>query len=222
MLAGVFGTFAGGGISLQYRLASAAAARPVRRHRRSKAAARGNRECLSRACYSSRGRPRDHHPIDGVTAVSPEASASIALSAGTRVQPGFGQYLQYPELTLSTPPPGSRALLPLRPHQLIAAVERRLSARAFLRVEYCNRADRDLLFQPLYDPRLAGGMPFVPPSNPPDLKCPARVVAWARGVRAARQRQPLHWLGAFTRSAELVCAMVATAIIFRQRSAPCD
>jgi hypothetical protein len=108
----------------------------------------------------------DRHSIDGVMAVSPTASASIALSQGTRLQLGFGQYVQYPELTLLNSPLGSRALLPLRSNHLIAALEQRLSARTRLRIEYYNRADRDLPWQPLYDPRLVNGTLFVPPANP--------------------------------------------------------
>ena len=108
----------------------------------------------------------DHHSTDSVTAVSPQMSASIALPSGTRVQLGFGQYVQYPELTLLTSPLGSRALLPMRSNQLIAAVEQRLGQRMRLRAEYYDRMDRDLPYQPLYDPRLVDGTLFVPPPNP--------------------------------------------------------
>jgi len=96
----------------------------------------------------------DHHSTDRVTAVSPTASVSVMLSPGTRVQLGFGQYVQYPEITLLTSPLGSRALLPMRSVQAIAAVEQRLGARTRLRAEYYDRVDRDLPFQPLFDPRL--------------------------------------------------------------------
>ena len=127
----------------------------------------------------------DHHSIDGVTAVSPQASASIALSQATRVQLGFGQYVQYPELTLLTSPLGSRALLPLRSNQWIAAVEQRLSARTRLRAEYYNRADRDLPFQPLFDPRLVNGRLFVPPASPLYLNS---LRGYSRGIEVFVQR----------------------------------
>src|SRR5262249_22167087 len=78
---------------------------------------------------------------------------AIALSAGTRVQLGFGQYVRYPEISLLTSPLGSRALLPMRSNQFLAAIEQRLGARTRLRAEYYDRVDRDLPFQPLFDPR---------------------------------------------------------------------
>ena len=96
----------------------------------------------------------DHHSIDDVAVLSPQASASLALAEGTRIQLGFGQYVQYPEITLLTSPLGSRGLLPIRSNHLLAAVEQRLGLRTRIRAEYYNRADRDLPFQPLYDPRL--------------------------------------------------------------------
>jgi hypothetical protein len=98
----------------------------------------------------------DRHSLDRVTAVSPQASAAIALPGGTRIQLGFGEYVQYPELTVLTSILGSRALLPMRSKQVIAAVEQRLSTRLRLRAEYYDRMDRDMIFQPLYDTRLVG------------------------------------------------------------------
>jgi hypothetical protein len=108
----------------------------------------------------------DHHSTDRVTAVSPQASAAIALSQGTRVQLGFGQYVQYPEITLLTSPLGSRELLPMRSNQFLAGIEQRLSMRTRLRAEFYDRVDRDLPFQPLFDPRLFNGKLVVPPLNP--------------------------------------------------------
>jgi hypothetical protein len=127
----------------------------------------------------------DHHSVDGVTAVSPTASAAIALSEGTRVQFGFGQYVQYPEITLMTSPLGSRTLLPLRSNQLIAAVEQRLGARARFRAEYYDRMDRDLPFQPLFDPRLLNGKLVTPPANPRYLNS---LRGYSRGVEVFLQR----------------------------------
>ena len=108
----------------------------------------------------------DHHSTDTVTAVSPEVSAAIALSEGTRINLGFGQYVQYPELSILTSILGSRGLLPTRSNQWIGAIEQRLGARTRVRAEYYDRVDRDLIFQPLYDPRLVSGKLFVPPQNP--------------------------------------------------------
>ena len=121
---------------------------------------------LSGMLHLTAGVRWDHHSTDRVTAMSPQASASLALSEGTRVQLGFGQYVQYPEITLLTSPLGSRALPPLRSNQLLAGVEQRLGARTRLRAEYYDRVDRDIPFQPLFDPRLPNGKLVVPPANP--------------------------------------------------------
>ncbi|MCU1237458.1 MAG: TonB-dependent receptor [Candidatus Solibacter sp.] len=99
----------------------------------------------------------DHHSIDDVAAVSPTFSAALSLAQGTRIQLGFGQYVQYPEITLLTSPLGSRQLLPIRSNQWLAAFEQRLGPRTRFRAEYYNRLDRDIPFQPLYDPRLSNG-----------------------------------------------------------------
>jgi hypothetical protein len=127
----------------------------------------------------------DHHSIDDVAAVSPQASASLALSEGTRLQVGFGQYVQYPEISLLTSPLGSRNLLPIRSNHLLGAVEQRLSARTRIRAEYYNRADRDLPFQPLYDPRLLNGKLVVPPASPRYLNS---LRGYARGFEVFVQR----------------------------------
>src|ERR1017187_3201140 len=88
----------------------------------------------------------DHHSIDDVAVVSPQASASLVLAQGTRLQLGFGQYVQYPEIALLMSPLGSRGLLPTRSNHLLAAVEQRLGPRTRIRAEYYNRVDRDLPF----------------------------------------------------------------------------
>ncbi|MEO8367976.1 MAG: carboxypeptidase regulatory-like domain-containing protein [Candidatus Solibacter sp.] len=127
----------------------------------------------------------DHHSIDDVAAVSPQASASLALAGGTRVQVGFGQYVQYPEIAILTSPLGSRGLLPLRSNHWLAAVEQRLGPRTRVRAEYYNRADRDLPFQPLYDPRLVDGKLVAPPANPRYLNS---LRGYSRGVQLFLQR----------------------------------
>ena len=91
----------------------------------------------------------DHHSTDDIAAVSPPFSAALTLAQGTRIQLGFGQYVQYPELTFLTSPLGSRNLLPIRSNQWLAAFEQRLGPRTRFRAEYYDRLDRDLPFQPL-------------------------------------------------------------------------
>jgi TonB dependent receptor/Carboxypeptidase regulatory-like domain/TonB-dependent Receptor Plug Domain len=127
----------------------------------------------------------DHHSTDDVAAVSPQASASLALAQGTRIQLGFGQYVQYPEITLLTSPLGSRGLLPIRSNHWLGAVEQRLGPRTRIRAEYYNRADRDLPFLPLYDPRLLDGKLVVPPANPRYLNS---LRGYSRGFEVFVQR----------------------------------
>ena len=127
----------------------------------------------------------DYHSIDAVAATSPQASAAFLLTPATQLQFAFGQYVQYPEISLLTSPLGSRGLLPIRSNQATAAMEQRLGERTRLRLEFYNRADRDLPFQPLYDPRLIKGKIFSPPLNPPYLD-PLR--GYARGVEFFLQR----------------------------------
>jgi len=108
----------------------------------------------------------DDQSIDLVSTVSPAASASLGLTKTTRLQFGWGEYAQYPEISVLLSPLGNRALLPERSIHAIAAVDQKLGGRSRLRAEFYNRADRDMLFQPFYDPRILNGKIFTPPSNP--------------------------------------------------------
>ncbi len=108
----------------------------------------------------------DRHSIDEITTLSPQVSAAFLATSTMRIQMGWGEYVQYPELSILTSPLGSRGLLPMRSNQAIAAVEQRIGQRTRLRAEFYDRADRDLPFQPLYDPRVINGRVFIPPSNP--------------------------------------------------------
>jgi hypothetical protein len=127
----------------------------------------------------------DHHSADDITATSPAASATVKLTASTHLQLGYGQYAQFPELSVLDSNLGSRYLLPMRSNQALAALEQRLGERTRLRVETYNRADRDLPYQPLYDPRLVNGKVFVPPSAPQYANS---LRGCARGVEIFLQR----------------------------------
>ncbi len=127
----------------------------------------------------------DRHSIDGVAALSPQASAAFLLTPATHIQLGWGQYVQYPEISLLTSPLGARGLLPMRSNHAIAAIEQRLGERTRIRLEFYNRSDRDLPFQPLYDPRLIDGRLFSPPLNPPYRNS---LRGYARGVELFLRR----------------------------------
>jgi hypothetical protein len=139
----------------------------------------------SRRLHLTAGARWDHESIDGVSTVSPQASAALALTPATRIQLGWGQYVQYPEASVLTSVLGKRSLLPERSNHVIAAVEQRLGKRTRVRAEFYNRADRDLIFQPLFDPRVAGGKIIIPPLNPPYVNS---LRGYARGFALFVQR----------------------------------
>jgi hypothetical protein len=88
------------------------------------------------------------------------------LTKTTRLQFGWGEYAQYPEISAPLSPLGNRALLPERSIHAIGAVDQKLGGRTHLRAEFYNRAGRDMLFQPYYDPRILSGLVFTPPALP--------------------------------------------------------
>ena len=134
---------------------------------------------LSGRLHFTAGMRWDRHSIDKVEAVSPTASASVGITRSTSLQFAFGQYVQYPEISLLTSPLGSRSLLPIRSNQATAAIEQRFGSRTRIRAEVYNRDDRDLPFQPLADARLTNGAIFSPPLNAPYLNSEH---GWARGA----------------------------------------
>jgi hypothetical protein len=127
----------------------------------------------------------DHESIDGINAISPQASVALAVTRTMRIQLGWGQYVQYPELSVLTSILGNHSLLPERSSHVIAAFEQQLGQRTRFRVECYNRADRDLIFQPLFDPRIVNGKTFAPPLNPPYVNS---MRGYARGVELFLQR----------------------------------
>jgi hypothetical protein len=109
----------------------------------------------------------DYHSIDKIAAVSPSGSVSLGLTRSTNLLLAGGQYTQYPEISVLTSILGSHALPPLRSNQFTAGIEQRVGPRTRIRAEVYERADRDMPFQPWYDPRvLANGTLFQPPVSP--------------------------------------------------------
>jgi hypothetical protein len=116
--------------------------------------------------HLSAGGRWDRDSLDRIAVWLPQASLAIAPNKSTRIQFGWGEYAQFPEVSQLTSNLGNRSLLPARTIQLSAAIEQRLGTRARLRAEFYDRTDRDLIFQPTYEPRLITGKVFVPPLNP--------------------------------------------------------
>ena len=108
----------------------------------------------------------DDQSLEHVPAVSPHASFDLAVLRSTHLTASWGQYVQYPEVNVLTSVLGSTALLPERSNHATAGIEQRFGSRTRLRAEFYNRADRDLLFQPQFDPRIAAGKIFIPPLFP--------------------------------------------------------
>lgn len=96
----------------------------------------------------------------------PRRRLNIGLAKSTHLQLAFGQYAQFPELSELYSALGGRRLLPIRSNQATAAMEQRLGERTRIRLETYNRADRDLIYQPFFDPRILDGAAFLPPANP--------------------------------------------------------
>lgn len=110
----------------------------------------------------------DRHSVDSIAVILPSLSAALAVTQTTRIVLAWGQYAQFPELSvLDSGPPASRRLLPLRSDHSVAAVEKRLSERMQLRAEFYDRIDRDLPFQPGVAPRFIGPSLYIPAVSPP-------------------------------------------------------
>jgi hypothetical protein len=133
----------------------------------------------------------DHHSLDDISAVSPQASVALVITPSTRFQLGWGQYVQFPEVSEFTSPLGGRQLLPLRSTHAIAAVEQRFGDRTRFRAEFYEREDRDLLYRPFFDPRIVNGKVFVPPLNPP-LQNSMR--GYSRGFEVLMERRSANRL----------------------------
>ncbi len=107
----------------------------------------------------------DRDSLDRKSAWLPQASAALSVTKTTRFTFAWGEYAQYPEVSQLTSNLGNRGLLPARTVQLTAGFEQRLGERTRLRAEFYDRTDRDLIWQPLYDPRILNGKVFVPSLN---------------------------------------------------------
>jgi hypothetical protein len=133
----------------------------------------------------------DRQEMDGVTAVSPTASLALLPSSSTRIQFGWGQYVQFPDMIWLTSKFGSPKLLPERANHLTAALEQKLNERTRLRAEFYQRDERDLLFRSYYEPRLIAGRIFNPPANAAAANA---LRGYARGMEIFLQRRSANRL----------------------------
>jgi len=141
--------------------------------------------------HLSAGARWDRNSVNGIAVVSPTASLAFTLTPSTRVQLGWGQYAQFPELADLTSPIGGRHLLPTRATHATGAIERRFGERTRLRAEFYQREDRDLLDRPWYEPRILNGVVFTPPVNPPEYNSGR---GYARGFEVLAERHSANRL----------------------------
>jgi hypothetical protein len=128
----------------------------------------------------------DGHSANSMRAATPYAAASVGLWRYARLHLNWGQSVQYPEISQLFSIAGSTRLRAERATHAQAAIEQVLGARTRLRAEVYTRQDRDLLFRPTYEPRIAGGQVFAPPLYPPWTNS---VRGWARGFQVFLQRR---------------------------------
>jgi len=130
--------------------------------------------------HLSAGGRWDHHSINRVTTFSPRAGVTFRPWRSLRLELGWGQYVQYPQISQLTASLGGPNLLPIRSAHAVAAAEQRFRERIRLRAEFYDREDRDLLWQPLLEARLVAGVPVgaaVHPMYTNSLRGHARGVA---------------------------------------------
>ncbi len=99
----------------------------------------------------------DRHGAVDPAPWSPTASLALLPRATTRIHLGWGRYAQFPDLHWLYSFLGGRGLRPERATHYTAALEQRIGERSRVRLEFYRREDRELLFRPLYEARLAGG-----------------------------------------------------------------
>lgn len=99
----------------------------------------------------------DRHTASEPVTWCPTASLALLPRATTRIHLGWGQYAQFPDLHWLHSFLGGRGLRPERATHYTVALEQRLGERSRIRMEVYRRDDRELLFRPLYEPRLAAG-----------------------------------------------------------------
>jgi TonB dependent receptor/CarboxypepD_reg-like domain/TonB-dependent Receptor Plug Domain len=136
--------------------------------------------------HVSAGGRWDRDSTSSSAALSPQASVTFQPRPSTRLQLGWGEYAQFPELSSLLSRIGGRYLRPERAIHYLAAIEQRLGDRSRLRLELYQRQDRDLFSRPFADPRLIGGRIYNPPVDPPIFNS---MRGYARGAEIYFQRR---------------------------------
>ncbi len=120
------------------------------------------------------GGRRDRHSIDSRGVWLGNAGLALPAWRGARWHLAWAQTAQYPDLQQFLSRGGRRTLEPERAAQAQIGLEQSIGERSRVRVEFYDRADRQLLFRPFGEIRLlANGAIFAPPL----------VTAWDNSVR---------------------------------------
>lgn len=133
----------------------------------------------------------DRHSASSPVTLCPAASLSVLPRTTTRIHLGWGQYAQFPDLHYLYSFLGGPGLRPERATHYTAAIEQRLGERSRFRVEVYQRDDRDLLFRPLYEPRLVAGRILPQRLDAPVVNS---LRGRARGLEAFFQRRTANRL----------------------------
>jgi hypothetical protein len=141
----------------------------------------------------SAGMRTDGYTEGGPATVSPYGGVLFRAATRTTLQAAWSQAVQYAPISLlRLANTGNPWLLPERANHAVMAVEQRLDDRTRLRAEVYWRADRDLIAQPLSEPRLlADGRIFNPPASPQYLNS---VRGTAKGFELMLQRRTANRL----------------------------
>jgi hypothetical protein len=138
----------------------------------------------------------DHHELAAAGAVSPHASVVFRVRQGTELHAGWGQYVQFPELSILQSAAGGLRILPERSNHYVAAIEQRIGSDLRVRLEAYNRDDRDVIARPFVDPRLSAAGAIVVPR---DLRFYNSVRGYSRGFQFVIQRRSANrvsgWIG---------------------------
>jgi hypothetical protein len=133
----------------------------------------------------------DGDNINGRSTISPSAGVTFFTGPRTQFHLDWGMAAQQPEISQYLSSFGSPQLLPERSIHWQVAAEHRLDTRTRLRVEAYQRLDRDLLFRPLFEPRLVAGQVFPGLINAPVENA---LRGYARGMQVVVQRRTSNGL----------------------------
>jgi len=103
----------------------------------------------------------DWHSGPQPQVVSPYASVTADAWKGGSVTASWAQAAQFAEISQLTSILGRPNLLPERAGQAQLTAQQMFGDATRLRVDVYDRQDRDLIFQPLYDPRFLNGVVFA-------------------------------------------------------------